>query len=129
MSIIGAIIIGCIKLFGIFTKKSFKLKKLGYCYYLEVGSNWGGLELGMFFLVGSRCGAATRWHEHGHAIQNCFWGVLYPIVIWIPSAIRYWYRTIKYSRKNITPPTKYDAIWFEGDATKTGRKYRAYFKK
>ena len=28
-----------------------KPKKWGYCYYFEIGKNWGGLELGPFFLV------------------------------------------------------------------------------
>ena len=28
-----------------------KPKKWGYCYYFEVGKGWGGMELGMFFLV------------------------------------------------------------------------------
>ena len=126
MSLIGAIVIGAIKLYGLFTHQAFKLKKCGYCYYLNIGKNWGGVELGMFFLCDNSNSESTMWHEHGHAIQNCFWGPLFPFVIAIPSAIRYKYRELKYLKKGITPPTKYDDIWFEGDATRTGYKYREY---
>lgn len=44
-------------------------------------------------------------------------------VITIPSIIRYWYRELKYNKKGLTPPTEYDDIWFEGQATKWGYKY------
>jgi hypothetical protein len=30
---------------------------------------------------------------------------------------------LKYYKKGLTPPTDYDAIWFEGQATKWGEKY------
>ena len=46
-----------------------------------------------------------------------------PFVVCIPSAVRYWYREFKYHRKKLTPPTKYDDIWFEGQATKWGSEY------
>lgn len=128
MSFIGALVIGSIKLYGIFAKKAFKLQKHGYCYYITVGKRWGGLELGMFFLVCESSRDATKYHEHGHGVQNCFWGLLFPFVISIPSAVRYWYREFKYNRKGIKPETSYDSIWFESDATLTGRKYRNHFK-
>ncbi|MBO5712210.1 MAG: hypothetical protein J6R47_05160 [Acholeplasmatales bacterium] len=51
-----------------------------------------------------------------------------PFVICIPSALRYWYRELRYNRKGITPPTKYDDIWFEDEATKLGRLYRKELK-
>lgn len=44
-------------------------------------------------------------------------------VITIPSAIRYWYRELKYHRKGLVPPTMYDDIWFEGQATRWGQTY------
>ena len=93
--------------------------------YALVGNDWGGLELGCFFLAGKNgesnphlCG-----HECGHGLQNCLWGPLFIFVIFLPSAIRYWYRYLRYERKGKTPPTKYDDIWFEGQATKWGTKY------
>jgi hypothetical protein len=41
----------------------------------------------------------------------------------IPSAIRYWYRELKYLRNGLTPPTAYDDAWFEGQATRVGAKF------
>lgn len=60
--------------------------------YFKVGKNWGGLELGPFFLVDDMPGRHTVCHECGHGIQNCIWGPLMPFVVSIPSAIRYWLR-------------------------------------
>lgn len=72
-----------------------KPKRWGDCFYFEVGENWGGLELGIFFLTSKNPSIHTRNHEHGHAIQNCFFGVLMPFIVNIPSAIRYWLRKFK----------------------------------
>lgn len=125
MSAAGAIVILAIKFYGLFAKKTYKLKRHGYCYYLNIGKSWGGLELGMFFLVDEHDSVATKWHEHGHGVQNCFWGPLMPLVISIPSAIRYHYRNNQKKKGIKLPP--YDSIWFENDATRTGRKYRSFF--
>ena len=43
-------------------------------------------------------------------------------VIVIPSATRYWYRNWALAKGKKLPD--YDAIWFEGSATKIGAKYR-----
>lgn len=96
-----------------------KPHKWGYCYYFEVGENWGGLEFGIFFLVNKKPSNHIRNHELGHAIQNCYWGFLMPFVINIPSAIRYWYRIIR-TRLGYLNTTKYDDIWFERSATRRG---------
>jgi hypothetical protein len=101
----------------------YKPKKYGYCWYFEVGNHWGGLELGVCFLTDKTPSTHTKNHEHGHGIQNCYWGFLMPFVICIPSAIRYWYRKLKYYNQGLTPPTKYDDMWFEGDATKRGTEF------
>ena len=45
------------------------------------------------------------------------------ILIQLASAIRYWYRELKYYRKGLRPPKEYDSIWFEGQATRFGYKY------
>ena len=96
-----------------------KPQKWGYCYYFEVGENWGGLELGIFFLTNKNPSNHTKNHEHGHAIQNCYWGFLMPFVISIPSAIRYWYRIIR-TKRGRRNKTKYDSVWFESQASKWG---------
>lgn len=56
-------------------------------------------------------------HEAGHGLQNIIFGPFQIILVSIPSAIRFWYRELKYYRKGKTPPTDYDSVWFEGMAT------------
>ena len=117
MTIIG-LIVGLVLIIA-----GFKPKKYGYCLHFEIGDNWGGLEFGIVFLTNKTPPEHTKMHEHGHSIQNCYWGFLMPFVVCIPSMIRYWYRELKYRRKGLTPPTEYDSIWFEGDATKRGTEF------
>lgn len=115
MSLIGLIVIG---ICAIFKRVHVYHGRL----YAEVGQDWGGLELGCFFVIGKNCHSCCA-HEAGHGLQNIFWGPLMPFVICIPSAIRYWYREIIY-RTNKTkflqlPP--YDSVWFESQATRLGK--------
>lgn len=103
-----------------------KPKRFHYNIYIEVGKNWGGVNLGAFFLTCKGAGLSTRQHEAGHGLQNLWWGILFPFVIAIPSAVRYWYREWYYKHKYpVTKKTlpEYDAIWFEGQATRLGQKY------
>ena len=117
MTLIGCIVSLVLLMMG------YKPKKYGYTWYFEIGNNWGGLELGMMFLTSKNPSTHTKNHEVGHTLQNCYWGPLTPFVISIPSAVRYWYRELKYHRKGQTPPTKYDDFWVEGDATKRGTEF------
>lgn len=110
-----------------------------YDIYFEVGKNWGGFELGPFFVCNENPSEHLKQHEHGHGFQNCWWGPLYPIVIGIPSAIRYWYREIeerimdkKLEKGKITSEQyrewflnrpAYDDMWFEGQASALGKEY------
>lgn len=99
-----------------------KPEKWGACWHFKVGKNWGGFELGLVFLTDDEPSEHIKNHEHGHAIQNCYFGFLMPFIVCMPSAIRYWYRRIK---QGIGKPctTEYDDIWFEGQATKLGTIY------
>ena len=106
----------------------YRPKKYGYCWYFEVGEGWGGLEMGIFFLVSKDASEHTKMHEHGHGFQNCMYGPAM-VGISIASAVRYWYREFKYHRKGLTPPTAYDDIWFEGEATKLGTDFMSTFEK
>lgn len=94
--------------------------------YATIGKDWGGLELGCFFVCGENCQTDHLCaHECGHGLQNIILGPLMPFIICIPSAIRYWYREIiwrKNREKYYTLP-EYDAIWFEGWASNWGHKY------
>lgn len=95
--------------------------------YKRIGKNWGGVELGCFFLCDENAGEHTMAHETGHGLQNCIWGPLFPFVIAIPSAVRYWYREYIYrtNKEKYWKLPDYDAIWFEGQATKWGKAYVA----
>lgn len=103
----------------------YKPKKYGYCYYFEVGENWGGLELGMVFIANKNPSNYIKLHELGHGIQNCFLGPLMPFIVCIPSAVRYWYREwlVCSGRKKYSELPNYDTVWFESQATKLGEKY------
>lgn len=119
-------LIGCLAAVVLLATRH-KPKKWGYCYYFEVGENWGGLELGPIFLTSKNPSVHTRNHEHGHAFQNCWFGPLMPFVVSIPSAIRYWYRELFYCRKGKTPKTKYDDAWFEGTASTLGKEFIGWY--
>lgn len=114
MTAIGAIVTLILIILG------YKPKKHMYCIYTELPGDWGGLELGLFFITSRNPSLHIKNHEHGHAIQNAIFGPIFPFLIGIPSAIRYWYRELKYYRKNDFPPTAYDDIWFEGQASHLG---------
>ena len=105
-----------------FILNGYTLQKWGYCYYIEIGDHWGGCDLGLFFLKDKQTGMNTKNHEHGHAIQNIYWGLLMPFVIGIPSVIRYWFREYLVKVKKVSPSSlpDYDAIWFEHQATILG---------
>lgn len=88
-------LIGCIVAL-VFVITGHKPKKYGYCFYFEVGNNWGGLELGIVFLTDKTPSEHTKMHEHGHGLQNCYFGFLMPFVVCIPSAYRYWLREFEH---------------------------------
>jgi hypothetical protein len=117
MTLIGLIVAGVLICLG------YKPKKWGPCIYFNVGKGWGGVELGPVFITDSRDSKHTKNHEFGHGIQNCFYGPAMPFIVCIPSAFRYWYREIVYHMRGLTPPTAYDDIWFEGEATRLGNEY------
>ena len=102
-----------------------KPKRFCYCWYIEVGELWGGLELGLFFLKDKRGSLSVMKHEQGHGLQNIVWGFLMPFVITIPSAIRYWYRKLLIARGH-TDLVPYSAIWFEADADRRGARLYEY---
>ena len=59
--------------------------------YFRTKWNFGGLNLGFFFIIGKDCDSCAP-HEMGHGIQNMWLGPLLPFVVSIPSALRYWLR-------------------------------------
>ena len=99
-----------------------KPKRFHQMVYFEIGNYWGGFNCGFVAVVNKNPSEHLLKHEHGHFIQNMFFGP-FEIFIQIASAIRYWYRELKYYRKGLRPTTTYDSIWFEGQATQLGYKY------
>lgn len=105
-----------------------KAHKNGFTFIVEVGGNWGGVNLGCVSLCGGYTTVCpdkewfqhTRKHEFGHSLQNLIFGPLFPFIVAIPSAIRYHYQN--YRDLKGLPNKEYDAIWFEGTATKWGTK-------
>lgn len=89
-----------------------------YGWYFEVGSKWGGFNIGPCSVVNKGPSAHILQHEFGHSVQNCLFGPFIIFLVIIPSVCRYWYREIK----NVTYPP-YDSIWFEGQATSWGGLY------
>lgn len=120
-------LIGCITAL-IFILRGYRPQKWGYCYYFELGNNWGGMNLGMFFFCGKNSSPALKSHEHGHAVQNCYLGPLMIPVVALPSLIRSRYRNHLITKKHIDRETlpPYDSIWFEGGATRLGNEILSY---
>ena len=105
-----------------------KVHKNGYTIIIEIGGNWGGINLGCISLCGGYTTVCpdenwfqhTRRHEFGHSLQNLIFGPLFPFIVAIPSAIRYHYQN--YRSKKGLPNKEYDSVWFENTATRWGTK-------
>ena len=112
----------------IFMRNKATFHKNGYSWIIEIGGNWGGLELGACALCGNYSKTNTYWfdhtrkHEFGHTIQNIIFGPFYIFVVGIPSAIRYWYKRIAQKKGKKFSSDWYDSAWFECTATKWGTK-------
>lgn len=103
----------------------YKPNRNMYGWYIEFGNNWGGADLGPICVVNKNPSQHILNHEFGHAIQNCFFGPLFPFLIAIPSAVRYWCREylMRIKKKKYSDLPDYDAIWFEGSATRIGNEF------
>ena len=77
-----------------------------------------GFSVGMvFFTYTSEPSRRLMDHEYGHTVQNAIFGPFMLFLVYIPSAIRFWYRRI------FKIKTPYDSIWFEYTATNIGEFY------
>lgn len=95
-----------------------------YFICFEVNGNGWGFEGGPFIFVCKGTSFRLKQHECGHGVQNIILGVFMPFLVSIPSFIRYWYREIvvRTGKKKYSELPDYDAIWFEGWATRLGTK-------
>ena len=102
-----------------------KPERLGPYIYFRVGKNWGGCEMGAIFLRDTTSTEHVTYHEAGHGIQNLMFGPLMPFIVSIPSFLRYHYRNFvrKFFPEKFKKMPHYDAIWFEGMATRLGKRY------
>ena len=102
-------------------------RRFHYFIYFEVGEGCSGFNCGCFFVTCRSLSSVIKLHESGHGLQNIMLGVFMPFVIAIPSVVRYWYREylVHSGKRTYRELPPYDSIWFEGWATKLGRKYFA----
>lgn len=102
-----------------------KPEKVGPLLCFRVGKHWGGCEMGGVFLRDTTSTEHVTWHEAGHSIQTLMFGPLMLPLISIPSFLRYHYRNLvkKLSPEKGRNLPPYDAIWFEGQATRLGKRY------
>ena len=78
--------------------------------------------MGIFMITCQNASQRLKEHEHGHSIQNCFYGPLMPFIN-LQSSTRYLYRR---GIEHFVPKKKlpsYDSAWFEGEATRLGSTY------
>ncbi len=101
-----------------------KPKKYGGCLHFELPRMTGGVSLGPMFITYPSPSRHICDHEHGHAIQNCLWGPLFPFVIAMPSFLRCQWRRMRQKRCPELRQKPYDSIWFEGQATRWGASCR-----
>lgn len=110
--------------------KGYRPKKWGYCYHFEVGESWGGINLGPIFVTSKNAPERTKNHEHGHAIQNCNFGLLMPFIVGIPSLLRsryhVWYYRNRYP-KTKRPLPNYYSVWFENQASTLGDEFIRWY--
>ncbi len=102
--------------------KGYKPHIFHYSIYFQVGSDWGGINLGAVFITSTTAEKRILQHEAGHGIQNIIFGIFMPFLVGIPSITRYHYREYltKHGKAHTLPP--YDSIWFEGQASRIGTK-------
>ena len=97
--------------------------KYGDCIQFDVGRGWGGGSLGIFMFTCSDADDSLKAHEHGHSIQNCYFGPLMPFAVNIPSSARFWSRKLISRVKPDAHLNDYDSVWFEAQASELGKKY------
>lgn len=107
-----------------------KAHKNGFSYIVEIGGDWGGVELGAVALCGNYS-KTTYWdeirtHEFGHSVfpQHILMGPLFPFLVGIPSACRYWYKRIMEEKYNKHFSADwYYKFWAEKNASVNGIKW------
>lgn len=106
-----------------------KAHKNGFGFIVEIGGNWGGLNLGAVSFCGQYYGTdywdEIRSHEFGHSLfpQALLLGPFHVFIVAIPSAIRYWYYIIATKRGKEFEEDWYYKFWAESNASSNGEKW------
>ena len=79
-----------------------KPKRFHYLIYFEVGSGWGGFELGAFFVVNKNPSLHILQHESGHGLQNIMLGVFMPLSSVFPLVFAIGGASTKYEKGSAT---------------------------
>lgn len=93
-------------------------------YKINIG---GGFSFSFFTFINENYKSSYHIlaHEYGHSLQGLILGPFWLLIVGLPSVVRFHYRERLYNKNpekyNQLPP--YDSIWFEGTATKYGKKY------
>lgn len=114
MTLIGYIVALLLLIFGV------KPIKYNGIFYFRFKKNWGGVDFGMCFVRDTTSIEHVTKHELGHTYQNCVLGPLFPLIVSIPSACRYWYQVVARKHGKSFANDWYDSVWFEGSATEIG---------
>ena len=118
-------IISLVLLAAKFFSNKISFEKFGWIYCCKVGPDyWGGFEMGLMFVRDQKSTVQLSCHEWAHTTQNCLFGPLFPFIVAIPSACRWWARTI-FPKKNWPA---YAAAWFEDAADQCGLYMYNYIK-
>ncbi len=120
MTLLGGLCALALRLCGV------RPERWGCLWRFEVGTRWGGCSLGPVLLL-SRKTPGLAVHECGHSVQNCWLGPAMPFVVCLPSALRYLVRQVL-AHAGRPSRTAYEAVWFEGQATRLGTECAAFWQ-
>jgi len=102
---------------------------LGRIKIVITNKTFGGINLGIIYIVDKYDELGTNIHEVGHSVQNIILGPLFIPLVAIPSGIRYqlfdWLDSRHYKKHGVY--LDYYSIWFEKQATNFGT--RLFYKK
>ena len=116
MSLVGFFITAALGIAKIFSK-DITFKKYNWVYSISVKPDyWGGFDTGLMFVRDMKSSSSVDAHEFGHTFQNCLLGPLFPFLVAIPSACRWWARELNKKKQW----NAYDSAWFEDAASQCG---------
>ena len=115
MVLFGALVALFLLLFG------HRPVKCGWEWCFEIPKIDWGTELGLFFIAPPGH-ERIKMHEHGHGIQNIYLGIFAPLVVSVPSFMRFWFRRLR-ERRGKPCRTDYDSVWFEQSASESGKAF------